>query len=146
MQTILVCDDDKQIVEAINIYLTGEGFEVIKAYDGYEALEYLEDHEVNLMIVDVMMPGLDGIRTTLKVRETSSIPINEKYMLSIREASDYFGIGIKNMRRLAENNTNKFALYFGNRYLIVRHLFEEYIMECLNNGGMEEVCECEDQE
>ena len=62
MQTILVCDDDKQIVEAINIYLTGEGFEVIKAYDGYEALEYLEDHEVNLMIVDVMMPGLDGIR------------------------------------------------------------------------------------
>ena len=75
MQTILVCDDDKQTVEAINIYLTGEGFEVIKAYDGYEALEYLEDHEVNLMIVDVMMPGLDGIRTTLKVRETSSIPI-----------------------------------------------------------------------
>lgn len=77
---------------------------------------------------------------------TSSIPINEKYMLSIREASDYFGIGIKNMRRLAENNTNKFALYFGNRYLIVRYLFEVYIMECLNNGGLEEVCECEDQE
>lgn len=69
MPTILVCDDDKQIVEAINIYLTGEGFEVIKAYDGYEALELLEDHEVNLMIVDVMMPGLDGIRTTLKVRK-----------------------------------------------------------------------------
>ena len=57
MQTILVCDDDKQIVEAINIYLTGEGFEVIKAYDGYEALEYLEDHEVNLMIVDVELLG-----------------------------------------------------------------------------------------
>ena len=75
MQTILVCDDDKQIVEAINIYLTGEGFEVIKAYDGYEALELLENHEVNLMIIDVMMPGLDGIRTTLKIRETSSIPI-----------------------------------------------------------------------
>ena len=75
MQTILVCDDDKQIVEAINIYLTGEGFDVIKAYDGYEALELLETHDVNLMIVDVMMPGLDGIRTTLKVRETSSIPI-----------------------------------------------------------------------
>ena len=75
MQTILVCDDDKQIVEAINIYLTGEGFEVIKAYDGYEALELLATQEVNLMIVDVMMPGLDGIRTTLKVRETSSIPI-----------------------------------------------------------------------
>lgn len=75
MQTILVCDDDKQIVEAINIYLTGEGFNVIKAYDGYEALDLLAENEVNLMIIDVMMPGLDGIRTTLKVRETSSIPI-----------------------------------------------------------------------
>ena len=75
MQTILVCDDDKQIVEAIDIYLTGEGFEVIKAYDGFEALELLQTHTVNLMIIDVMMPGLDGIRTTLKVRETSSIPI-----------------------------------------------------------------------
>ena len=75
MQTILVCDDDKQIVEAIDIYLTGEGFQVIKAYDGYEALEILDSTPVDLMIVDVMMPGLDGIRTTLKVRETSSIPI-----------------------------------------------------------------------
>ena len=59
MQTILVCDDDKQIVEAIDIYLTGEGFKVIKAYDGYEALENLETNEVVLLIVDVMMPGLD---------------------------------------------------------------------------------------
>ena len=58
-----------------DIYLTGEGFEVIKAYDGAEALELLKTHTVNLMILDVMMPGLDGIRTTLKVRETSSIPI-----------------------------------------------------------------------
>ncbi len=75
MQTILVCDDDKEIVDAIDIYLTGEGFTVLKAYDGYEALEILERKAADLMIVDVMMPGLDGIRTTLKVRETSSIPI-----------------------------------------------------------------------
>ena len=75
MQSILVCDDDRQIVEAIDIYLTGEGFEVIKAYDGAEALELLKTHNVNLLILDVMMPGLDGIRTTRKVRETSSIPI-----------------------------------------------------------------------
>ena len=75
MQNILVCDDDKQIVEAIDIYLTGEGYHVIKAYDGYEALEILDSTPVDLMIVDVMMPALDGIRTTLKVRETSSIPI-----------------------------------------------------------------------
>ena len=75
MQTILVCDDDKQIVEAIDIYLTGEGYQVIKAYDGYEALEILDSTPVDLMIVEVMMPGLDGIRTTVKVRETSSIHI-----------------------------------------------------------------------
>ena len=75
MQTILVCDDDKQIVDAIDIYLSGEGFEVVKAYDGYEALEILDKQHIDLMIIDVMMPGLDGIRTTRKVRETSSIPI-----------------------------------------------------------------------
>ena len=70
MQTILVCDDDKEIVDAIDIYLTGEGFHILKAYDGYDALKILETEHA-----DVMMPGLDGIRTTLKVRETSSIPI-----------------------------------------------------------------------
>ena len=75
MQTILVCDDDKEIVDAIDIYLTGEGFRILKAYDGYDALKILETEHAALMIIDVMMPGLDGIRTTLKVRETSSIPI-----------------------------------------------------------------------
>ena len=75
MQTILVCDDDKEIVEATSIYLNGEGFEVLKAYDGYDALKILEKRSVDLIIMDVMMPGLDGIRTTLKIRETSSVPI-----------------------------------------------------------------------
>ena len=75
MPSILVCDDDKQIVDAIDIYLTGEGFQVIKASDGAEALDLLVLSPVDLMILDVMMPGLDGLRTTLKVRETSSIPI-----------------------------------------------------------------------
>ena len=75
MQTILVCDDDKEIVDAIDIYLTGEGFHILKAYDGYDALKILETEHADFMIIDVMMPGLDGIRTTLKVRETSSIPI-----------------------------------------------------------------------
>ena len=75
MQKILVCDDDKQIVEAISIYLTGEGYQVIKAFDGYDVLKILEKENVDLIILDVMMPGLDGIRTTLKIREKSSIPI-----------------------------------------------------------------------
>lgn len=75
MQTILVCDDDKEIVEAIDIYLQQEGYEVLKAYDGEEALEILKEKEVHLLIIDVMMPRLDGIRATLKIREESSIPI-----------------------------------------------------------------------
>ena len=75
MQKILVCDDDKEIVEAISIYLTGEGFEVIGVHDGTEALKALEAGDIDLLILDVMMPGLDGIRTTLMVREKSSVPI-----------------------------------------------------------------------
>ena len=75
MQNILVCDDDKQIVEAISIYLTGEGYNVIKAYDGFDALKVMEKESLDLLILDVMMPGLDGIRTTLKIREKSSVPI-----------------------------------------------------------------------
>ena len=74
-QTILVCDDDKEIVDAISIYLSGEGFRVIKAYDGKEALRIMEEEHVDLIIMDVMMPELDGIHTTLKIRETSSVPI-----------------------------------------------------------------------
>ena len=75
MQTILVCDDDKEIVEAIEIYLQQEGYSVIKAYDGEQALKMLKENEVHLLIIDVMMPKLDGIRATLKIREESSIPI-----------------------------------------------------------------------
>ena len=60
MQKILVCDDDREIVEAISIYLSGEGYEILKAYDGTEALEIMEKTPVDLLIVDVMMPGLDG--------------------------------------------------------------------------------------
>lgn len=75
MYRILVCDDDKEIVEAIEIYLSQEGYQVLKAYDGMQALQVLEKEEVHLLIMDVMMPRLDGIRATLKIREKSSIPI-----------------------------------------------------------------------
>ena len=67
MYNILVCDDDKEIVEAIEIYLSQEGYKVLKAYDGEEALELLDKHKVDLLIIDVMMPKLDGIRATLKI-------------------------------------------------------------------------------
>ena len=75
MYNILVCDDDKEIVEAIEIYLSQEGYHILKAYDGMEALDILEKEEVNLLILDVMMPRMDGIRATLKIREKNSIPI-----------------------------------------------------------------------
>ena len=75
MYNILVCDDDKEIVEAIEIYLSQEGYRILKAYDGMEAIKILESEEVNLLVLDVMMPRLDGIRTTLKIREKNSIPI-----------------------------------------------------------------------
>ena len=73
--TILVCDDDKEIVDAIEIYLLQEGYKVEKAYDGEQALEILHNKKIDLMVIDVMMPKLDGIRATFQVRKTSSIPI-----------------------------------------------------------------------
>lgn len=73
--TILVCDDDKEIVEAIEIYLMQEGYNVEKAYDGQEALKIVKDKKIDLMIIDVMMPKLDGIRATLQIRKESKIPI-----------------------------------------------------------------------
>ena len=75
MANILVCDDDKEIVEAIDIYLTQEGYRVLKAYDGQEALKVLREEDVDLLVIDVMMPRLDGIRATLKIREENNIPI-----------------------------------------------------------------------
>lgn len=75
MYNILVCDDEKEIVEAIDIYLTQEGYHILKAYDGEQALKILETEEVHLLLLDVMMPKLDGIRATLKIREKYSIPI-----------------------------------------------------------------------
>ena len=75
MYNILVCDDDKEIVEAIEIYLSQEGYHILKAYDGMQALKLLETEDVHLLILDVMMPRLDGIHATLKIREKHSIPI-----------------------------------------------------------------------
>ena len=72
---ILVCDDDKEIVNAIEIYLRNEGYEVFKAYDGMEALQIVEKEDIHLILMDIMMPKLDGMRTTMKIREEKNIPI-----------------------------------------------------------------------
>ncbi len=75
MANILICDDDKNIVDAISIYLSQEGYTIYKAFDGEEAIRLLRDNEIHLLIIDVMMPRLDGIHATLQIREFSSIPI-----------------------------------------------------------------------
>lgn len=85
MYNILVCDDDKEIVKAIEIYLRKEGYKILKAYNGKEALDIIEKNEIHLIILDIMMPQMNGIEVANKVRETKSIPI---IMLSAK-SEDY---------------------------------------------------------
>ncbi|MBN2899386.1 MAG: response regulator transcription factor [Clostridia bacterium] len=73
--TILVCDDDREIVNAIGIYLIQEGYTVVKAYDGLQALEAIKANEIQLIIIDVMMPKMDGLTALIKLRETHKLPV-----------------------------------------------------------------------
>lgn len=75
MYNILICDDDRDIVSALDIYLTSDGYQTYHAYDGLEALRMVKEHEIHLILMDIMMPGMDGIRATAKLRETENIPI-----------------------------------------------------------------------
>ena len=75
MTNILVCDDDKEIVEAIEIYLAQEGYNVIKAYDGEQAIRALKENDIQLLIIDIMMPKLDGIQAMIRIREKSNVPV-----------------------------------------------------------------------
>ncbi|WP_066495953.1 response regulator transcription factor [Abyssisolibacter fermentans] len=72
---VLICDDDKEIVEAISIYLKNEGYNILKSYNGLEALKILENTEIHLIIMDIMMPQMDGMRATNKIRENKNIPV-----------------------------------------------------------------------
>ncbi len=75
MANILVCDDDREIVDAIEIYLLQEGYTIFKAYDGQEAVRILKEQQIHLLLIDIMMPKMDGIHATIKIREYSSVPI-----------------------------------------------------------------------
>lgn len=75
MYRVLVCDDDIAILESVKIYLENEGYEVLTATDGFEALRIIEENEIHCMVLDIMMPKLDGIRTTVKIRERYNFPI-----------------------------------------------------------------------
>ena len=75
MYNILVCDDERDIVSALRIYLEPEGYRVLEAYNGQEALEVLSREQVHLVLLDIMMPKLDGISTIARLRETSNVPV-----------------------------------------------------------------------
>lgn len=75
MYNILVCDDERDIVSALDIYLTSDGYRVFKAYNGKEALEYIRTENIHLVLMDVMMPEMDGIQTMVKIRELSNVPV-----------------------------------------------------------------------
>ncbi|MEG0771980.1 response regulator transcription factor [Clostridium sp.] len=75
MYNILVADDEKEITDAIEIYLRNQNYNVFKAYDGVEALEVFEKEEIHLVLIDIMMPRLDGIGATMRIREKSTVPI-----------------------------------------------------------------------
>lgn len=85
MYNILVVDDDREIVKAIEIYLTKEGYNILKAYDGEEALKLMKENEIHLVILDIMMPSKDGIETLAEIRKTKTIPV---IMLSAK-SEDY---------------------------------------------------------
>ena len=93
-QKVLVCDDDREIAAAVDIYLTAEGYEVLQAYDGFQALELLEKHpDVQLILMDIMMPRLDGVHATMKIRESRNIPI---IMLSAKSEDNDKILGLNN--------------------------------------------------
>lgn len=85
MYNILVCDDDKEIVSAIEIYLVKEGYNVLKAYNGEECLNILKENKIHLILLDVMMPIKDGNKTVVEIRDNSSIPI---IMISAKAEDD----------------------------------------------------------
>lgn len=88
---ILVCDDDKEIVEAIEAYLKSEGYNILKCYSGKQAIETVENNEVHLIIMDIMMPEMDGIMATTKIREIKNIPV---IMLSAKSEETDIVLGL----------------------------------------------------
>ena len=109
MANILVCDDDKEIVDAIEIYLSQDGYKIYKAYDGEQAIQILDKEEIHLLIMDIMMPKLDGIRATLKIREYSSIPI---IILSAKSEDTDKILGLNIVRTRGQGEIEPAQIYF----------------------------------
>ena len=98
--SILICDDEKEIVEALELYLKNEGYAILKAYTGREAIALVEKEEVQLIIMDVMMPEMDGLRATMKIRETNT-RTGESHVYDTEDRK----------REIKENHKNKIIGY-----------------------------------
>ena len=127
MYNILVVDDDKEIVESIEIFLRNEGYNVYKAYNGIEALDVLVNKEVHLILMDIMMPKLDGIKATIKIREEKNIPIilisaksedTDKIMGLNIGADDYITKPFNPMEIVARVNSNLRRFYHFNKTIV----------------------------
>ncbi|SFJ72330.1 DNA-binding response regulator, OmpR family, contains REC and winged-helix (wHTH) domain [Terrisporobacter glycolicus] len=142
MYNILVVDDDKEIVESIEIFLRNEGYNVYKAYNGVEALDVLVNKDVHLILMDIMMPKLDGIKATIKIREEKNIPIilvsaksedTDKIMGLNIGADDYITKPFNLLELIARVKSNL------RRYVALGTYNNESInnKEVLSSGGLE---------
>ncbi len=140
MYNILVVDDDKEIVESIEIYLKNEGFKVFKAYDGMEALDILMTEEIHLILMDIMMPKLDGIKATIKIRQEKNIPIilvsakgedTDKILGLNIGADDYITKPFNLLELIARVKSNL------RRYMNLGNFNNESREDILRSGGLE---------
>jgi len=137
---VLVVDDDKEIVDAIEIYLSNEGLKIYRASDGIEALEALVDKEIHLILMDIMMPRMDGIRATLKIREEENIPIilisaksedTDKILGLNMGADDYITKPFNPLELIARVKSQL------RRYVTLGNFNKEEEKEILKSGGLE---------
>ena len=140
MYNILVVDDDKEIVESIEIYLRNEGYKVFKAYDGIEALDILTTEEIHLILMDIMMPKLDGIKATIKIRQEKNIPIilvsakgedTDKILGLNIGADDYITKPFNLLELIARVKSNL------RRYMNLGNYNNEVREDVLRSGGLE---------
>lgn len=137
---ILVVDDDKEIVESIDIYLKNEGYKVFKAYDGLEALDILTREEIHLILMDIMMPKLDGIKATIQIRKEKNIPIilvsakgedTDKILGLNIGADDYITKPFNLLELIARVKSNL------RRYMNFGNFNNEVREDILKSGGLE---------
>ena len=140
MYNILVVDDDKEIVESIEIYLRNEGYKVFKAYDGLEALDILTNEEIHLILMDIMMPKLDGIKATIKIRQDKNIPIilvsakgedTDKILGLNIGADDYITKPFNLLELIARVKSNL------RRYMNLGNFSNESLQQDIRSGGLE---------